>query len=59
VEVDAGLAEQLVAVETFGRGLAMLAVHQLADVAERELGGPLTCYHLAQAEHNKTHRQNQ
>ncbi|RUS91893.1 hypothetical protein EGW08_000295, partial [Elysia chlorotica] len=57
VHVHAGLAQQLVAVEALAGGLAVLAVDQLADVAERELARLLPGHHLAQAAHQEVVRQ--
>ena len=57
VQVHAGLAQQLVAVQAFGGRLAMLAVDQLAEIAEGELGRALAGHHLPEAGDQEVVRQ--
>ena len=53
MHLNAGGTQQLGAVETFRRGVAVFAGQQLADVAERILGRPLAPDQLRQAGHEK------
>jgi len=53
VHLDAGGTQQLGAVETLGRGVAVLAREQLADVAERVLGRSLAADQLRQTRHEE------
>ena len=48
VQLETGATQQLVAVETLRRRLAVFATHQLADVTEGVLGRLLATHHLRQ-----------